>query len=128
MLSLKKLLIVVFLIAICASTSIAVANSLGLFSAQKMNPTNALSNNASMGINNDFFTGDFAKFTSTSSALEYKDFSDSPVSQYLQDITTISLHKDHDKIIWGLAPSLSTYSLNPLDDIKNVQILLRYKF
>jgi hypothetical protein len=128
-LSLKKSLIVVFLIAICASTSIAVANSIGLFSAQKMNSTNALSNNTFMGFNNDFFTGDFTKFTSTSSALEYKDISSaSPISQYLQDITTISLQKDHDKIIWSLAPSLSMYSLNPIDDIKNVQVLLRYKF
>lgn len=127
-LSLKKLLIVVFLIAICASTSIAVANSIGLFSAQKMNSTNTLSNNTSMGFNNDFFTGDFTKFTSTSSALEYKGISASPMSQYLQDITAISLQKDHDKIIWSLAPSLSTYSLNPIDDIKNVQVLLRYKF
>jgi hypothetical protein len=81
-----------------------------------------------MGFNNDFFTGDFTKFTSTSSVLEYKDISGSPMSQYLQDITTISLQKDHGKIIWSLAPSLSTYSLNPIDDIKNVQVLLRYKF
>lgn len=127
-LSLKKSLIVVFFIAICASSSIAVANSIGLFSAQKMNSTNALSNNTSMGFNNDFFAGDFTKFTSTSFALEYKDISASPMSQYLQDITAISLQKDHDKIIWSLAPSLSTYSLNPIDDIKNVQVLLRYKF
>ena len=128
MLSLKKSLIVVFLLAICAFTSLAEANSIGSFFAQKINATNVLSNNASMGINNDYFTGDFTKFTSASSALEYRDMSASPVNQYFQDITAISLHKDHDKIIWSLAPSLSTYSLNPLDDIKNVQVLLRYKF
>ena len=128
MLSLKKSLIVVFLIAICAFTSIAEANSIGSLFAQKINATNVLSNNASMGVNNDFFAGDFTKFTSASSALEYRDMSASPVSQYFQDITAISLHKDHDKIIWSLAPSLSTYSLNPIDDIKNVQVLLRYNF
>ncbi len=124
----KTSLIVLFLIAICSSASVALADSIGLPSAQKMNPTNALSNNTSMEIINDFFISDFTKFTSTSSALEYKDISASPINQYLQDITAISLHKDHDRIIWSLAPSLSTYSLNPIEDIKNVQVLLRYKF
>jgi len=128
MLSLKKSSMVVFLIAICASASVAVANSIGLFSAQKMDPTSALSNDTSTGFNNDFFTDDFTKFTSKSPTPEYRDTSASPLSKYFQDITAISLQKDHDKIIWSLAPSLSTYSLNPIDDIKNVQVLFRYKF
>jgi len=128
MLSLKKSLMVVFLIAICASASIAAANGTGLFSAQKMDPTSALSNDTSTGFNNDFFTDDFTKFTSKSPTPEYRDTSAGPLSKYLQDITAISLQKDHDKIIWSLSPSLSTYSLNPIDDIKNVQVLFRYKF
>ena len=128
MLSFKKSLIIVFLIAICALTSIAEANSIGSFFAQKINTTNVLSNNTSTGVNTDFFAGDFTKFTSASSALEYRDMSAGPVRQYFQDITAIALHKDHDQIIWSLAPSLSTYSLNPIDDIKNVQVLLRYRF
>jgi len=126
--SLQKYLIAVFLIAICTSTSDALANSVGLFSAQKMNQTDALLNNTSVGINNDFFAGQYTKLASASFAHEYKEISASPVSQYFEDITTISLHKDHDKITWSLAPSLNTYSLNPIDDIKNVQVLLQYKF
>jgi hypothetical protein len=124
----KKSLIAVFLIAICTATSIAGAKSIDLFSAQKMNSTNDLPYNISVGINNDYFAGDFTKFTTVSSAFEHKDMPASSVDEYFEDITAISLHKDHDKIIWSLAPSLYTYSLNPISDIKNIQVLLRYRF
>jgi hypothetical protein len=126
--SLQKSLGAILLIAICASSSIAAAESTGLFSAQKMNPTNDLPNNVSVGINSDFFADDFTKFTSVNSTREHRDMPASPASERIEDITSISLHKDHDKTIWSLAPSLYTYSFNPINDIKNIQVLLRYKF
>ncbi len=81
-----------------------------------------------MGIGSDLFAGYFTEFTSVSSALEHKNMPASPVSEYFEDIAAISIHKNHDKIIWSLVPSLNTYSLNLIDDIKNIRVLLQYKF
>ncbi len=46
----------------------------------------------------------------------------------LEDAAAIPLRTRDDQIILSLAPSLENLSLNPIDDIKNVQIFLRYRF
>jgi hypothetical protein len=124
----KKYLVALFLIMIYASASLAAANDPGLFSAMTMHPTNDSPKNISVEINSDCFAGYFTKFTSLSTDLEHMDMPISWVSECFEETSTITLHKDGDKIIWGLAPSLSRYSLNPIDDIRNIQVLLRYRF
>jgi len=125
---LKKYLVALFLIMICASASLAAANDPGLFSALTMHPTNDSPKYISVAINSDCFAGYFTKFTRVSTALEHMDMPISSVSECFEETSTITLHKDGDKIIWSLAPSLSKYSLNPIDDIRNIQVLLRYRF
>ncbi len=113
---------------IYASVSFAASNDPDLFSALTMHSTNEPPQNISAEINSECFAGYFSKFTSVSNALEHMNMLISSVSECSQDTSTITLHKDGDKIIWSLAPSLNRYSLNPIDDIKNIQVLLRYKF
>ena len=124
---LQKYSAALFLIMICASASFAAADDLGLFSALTMHPTDSL-NNISVEINSDCFAGYFTKFTSASAAPEHKDTPISSVSECFEEAASITLHKDGDKIIWSLVPSLSRYSLDPIDDLKNIQVLLRYRF
>jgi hypothetical protein len=93
-----------------------------------MHPTIDSLQNISIGINSDCFTGYFTKFRSVSAALERRDMPIVPTSESLEEAAAITLHKDGDKGIWSLAPSLCKYSFNLLDDIKNFQVLLRYRF
>jgi hypothetical protein len=80
------------------------------------------------GIDNKFFTGYFTNFRSVITGVERKDISVSSMDECLEDIASISLHKDGGKTIWSVTPSLLRISLNPIEDIKNLQVLLRYKF
>ncbi len=125
---LRKYLAALFFIIIYASASLAATNELGLYSALTMHPANDSPKNISVEINGDGFAGYFTKFASLSAALEHKDMPVSSVNESFEETAAISLHKDGDKTIWSLIPSLSRYSLNPIDDIKNIQVLLQYKF
>jgi hypothetical protein len=60
--------------------------------------------------------------------VERKDSSAGSTNEYFENIAAISLHKDGDKIIWSVAPSLPKISLNPIENIKNLQVVLRYRF
>ena len=115
---------------ICASASLAAANEPGMSNtaAQTMHPTIDSLQNISVGINSDCFAGYFTKFKSVSAAPERKDMPIVPASESLEEAAAITLHKDGDKGIWSLAPALGKYSFNLLDDIKNFQVLLRYRF
>ncbi len=125
---LQKYLAALFLILIYASASLAAANDQGLLSALTMHPTNDSLKNISAEINSDCFAGYFTEFTRESAALEHKDMPVSSASECFEETASIALHKDGDKIIWSLVPSLSRYSLDPIDDLKNIQVLLRYRF
>lgn len=61
------------------------------------------------------------------SALERKDIPVGSMKESLEEAVAIALHRDGDKI-WSLAPSLCKVSLNPIDDIKNLQVLLQYRY
>jgi len=80
------------------------------------------------GMNRDCFTGYFTNVSSVIIALERKDMSVGSMNECFEETAAITLHKDGDKIIWSLAPSLAMFSLNPIDDIKNLQVLLQYRF
>lgn len=127
---LQKYVLALFLlmIFIFASSSFAAANDPGLVSALTMHPTNDPPQNISVVIDNDWFAGFFTKFARASTALEHEGTSIIPADEYFGEAAAITLHKDYDKITWSLVPSLSNYSLNLVDDIKNVRVLLRYRF
>jgi hypothetical protein len=128
---LNKYFAALFFVMICASASPAAANSISLSShaiAQTMYPTHDTTNNISVGINSDCFAGYFTEFSSMSTTFEHRDMPVGSVSECLEEAVAITLHKDGDTIIWGLAPSLSKVSFNLVDDIKNLQVLLRYRF
>jgi hypothetical protein len=111
----------------CASLP-AEASESGLFSALMMHPTNGSFKDISAGIGSDGFTGRFTLFARESNALDHEDMHIFPVSERPGETAAIALHKDGDTIIWSLAPSLSKLSLDPMDVIKNIQVLLRYRF
>lgn len=121
----RNLFVALFLVMICTS-SLAAAPDLGL--STNMNPTNDSPNNITVGISSDYFSGYFTKIRNPNAALELKDMPLSTEVECSEDTTSIILHKDGDKIIWSLAPSLSRYSFNLLDDIKNFQVRLQCRF
>jgi hypothetical protein len=50
------------------------------------------------------------------------------VEKSLEESIAIPLQKDGDKIIWSLGPTLRTITLNPIEDINNLQVVLKYRF
>lgn len=127
----RKYLAAFFLVMFYASASPAAMNDLSLSSdtiAQTMHATNESPIKASIGINSECFTGYFTNFSSVIIALEHKAMPVGSMNACFEETAAITLHKGGDKIIWSLAPSLGRFSLNPIDDIKNLQVLLQYRF
>ena len=60
--------------------------------------------------------------------MEGKDLAFGSMNECFEETAVITLRKEGDEIMWGLAPSLGKFSLNPIDDIKNLQVLLQYRF
>ncbi len=125
---LQKYLAALFLIMLCASASFAETNDLGLFSALTADSNDDSPKNISVELNNDCFTYHFIKFAHVSTAVEHNDLPVRSLIECLEEIPSLTLHKDGNNPIWSLAPLLSKYSLNPIDDIKNIQVLLQYRF
>ncbi len=125
---LQKYVAALFLVMIYASASFAATNGLDLFPFLTADPKDDSSNNISIEINNDCFAGYFTNSTKVNTTPEYRDMPVGSVSECLEEAASIALRKDGTTIIWSLVPVLTTYSLNPIDDIKNIQVLLQYKF
>jgi len=114
-----------------ASVSLAAADDVSLQSdtiARTMQPTNEPSIKTAAGISSDCFIGCFTNIRSEITVLERKDMPVGSMNESFEQATSITLRKDGDKIIWSLAPSLDRFSLNPIDDIKNLQVVLKYRF
>ena len=126
---LRTYLAAFFLVVFTAS--LAAANDPGLpsdASAQATCPTNQSPSELSAGINSDCFSGYHINFKSVISALERKDLPVGPMKESIEEAVAIALLRDGDTSMWSLAPSLGKISLNPIDDIKNLQVLLQYKY
>jgi hypothetical protein len=120
-----------FLVTFYASASLAVVNDPGLpfdTAAQTMPPTNMQPINISASINSECFTGYYTNFQSVITALERNDVPVGSVKESFEATAAIALHRHGDKIIWSLAPSLDKVSLNPIEDIKNLHVLLQHRF
>ena len=128
---LRKYLAAFLLVMFYASVSLAAADDMSLQSdtiAQTMQPTNEPSIKTAAGISSDCFIGCFANIRSEITVLERKDMPVGSMNESFEQATSITLRKDGDKIIWSLVPSLDRFSLNPIDDIKNIQVVLKYRF
>lgn len=128
----RKYLAALILATFFASASLAAADDLSLQSdtvSRTMHPTNESPTKISSGINSECFTGYFINLRSVIAAPERKDMPVGSMNECFEDTAAITLHKDGDKIIWSLVPSLlGRFSLNPIDDIKNLQVVLKYRF
>jgi len=127
---LRKIIVVFYLFIFYASASLAATNGMSLPSdtiAQMMHPINESPIN-SVGIDSKFFTEYFTGFRSAITCVERKDSSAGSTNEGFEEIAAIALHKDGDKIIWSVAPALLRISLKQIEDIKNLKVLLRYRF
>jgi hypothetical protein len=121
----KKYLAAFFFVMFYASASLATTNNLNLWSdtiVQTIHPTIKTS------YNSEYFNEYFTNFRSVAIVLERKDMPVGSMSECFEEASAITLHKDGDKVIWSLVPSLDRVSLNPIDNIKNLQVLLKYRF
>ena len=128
---LRKYLATFFLVTFYASASLAAVDDVSLqfdTIAQITHPTDESYKEIAAGINSDCFIGYFANIKSRITILERKDMPVVLMNESLEQATSITLGKDGDKIIWSLAPSLNRLSLHPKDDIKNLQVVLKYRF
>jgi hypothetical protein len=117
------------LITVFTSATLAAPKDLDFLASPATPKDSPRSFQSSTGrINSSCFAGYSIKFIEPNSALDRAGMSESPASECFQDIASIALHKDGGKIIWSLTPSLGKYSLNPIDDLRNIQVLLRYRF
>ena len=125
--ALQKYLAALVLVLI-ATSSFAGENDPGLSSAFMMHPSKGPTANVSEEIKSCFTDCFTISTRRESTTLESRDMDFNPISEALDEAVAITLSKDGDQVIWSLAPTLSTVSLDPKDVIRNVQVLLRYRF
>jgi hypothetical protein len=130
---LRKYSAVFYLVMFFASSSPAAATSPDLPSvtiARTMRPTNESSVKTSVGIDSECFTGYVTNFRIVIADPERRDnMPVGSINECFEEPAPLALHKDGDKIIWSLAPSLAKLSLNPTDDSKKLPLLLlQYSF
>jgi hypothetical protein len=118
-----------YLFLFFASASPAAANGSGLPSdtiAPTMNPKNESSIKTSLGIGSECSNGYFTLFRSEVIVQERREVPVVLMNECFKETPAIALHKDGNKIIWSLAPSFSKFSLDPMEDIKKLQVMLQY--
>lgn len=126
----RKYRAAIFFVMFFVFTTLASANNLRLQSdtiAQTTPPANEIPIETSADINSECFPEYLTNFGSAITVLERKEMPVGSLNECFKKTAAIALHKDGDKIIWSLAPSLGKFSLNPIDDIKNLQVLLQYR-
>ena len=128
---LRKYLTAFFLVIFYASASLAEVSDPGLpfvTAAQTTHPTDLPTIDISAGINSECFTGYYTNLQSVITALERNDVPVGSMKESFEETAAIALHKHGEKIIWSLAPSLDKVSLNPIEDFKNLHVLLQHRF
>ena len=131
---LQKSLVVFFLVTFSACASLAAGNDFSIgpdTPSQAVKQTRESSGTTSAGVNNLCLSAYGTNFGNTATSLE-RTVSAASVNECFEDTAPtplhISLHKDEGKVIWSLAPSFSRLSINPIDDIRNLQVVLKYRF
>ncbi len=132
---LRKYLVVFLLITFSASASLAAENDFSLESndpSQAINQTSESSMTTSTGVNNLCLSTYVTNFGNAVTNVGRRGTADS-MYECFEDTTPttplhIPLHKDDGKVIWSLTPSFSRITFNPIDDIRNLQVMLKYRF
>ncbi len=128
----RKYLAAFFIAMFFATASLAAANDVGLQSAsgiaQAMEPAYEPPTKTSVGISSGCFAGNSTNLGGVNAAFAGKDISSGSLNECFEHSAALPLSKDGDKVIWSLVPSFDRVSLNPIDDIKNIQIVLKYRF
>ena len=129
LINLRKYSAAFYLAVFLVSASLASANGLGLTSdpnAQIMNPVNESSIKTCLGTGSECFSG--YMMSARNVITEGNDGQTGSMSEFFKDTTAITLHKGGNNSMWSLAPSVSKFSLNPMEDVKRVQVMLQYSF
>ncbi len=131
----QKYCIVLFLVICCSSVAAAATKQVDQLTDSffpTTQPTHNPTTAAGISINDEYFRGFVTDFRSAITAPSRGDMSVGSVKEYLKDYfrgkATVELNKDGEESRWSLAPSLGKLSLNPLTNIKNMVMLLQYKF
>ncbi len=126
---------VLFLVICCASLAAAAAKPADRLTdsiSPSTRPTIDPTTEAWAVINNPYSTGDVTDFRSAITAPSRGDTSLGPAIEYLKDYfrgtANDARHKEGEESRWSLSPSPGRLSLNPLTDIKNMVMLLQYRF
>ncbi len=131
---LRTYLVAFLLVIFSVSASLAAENDFSFESntpAQTINQTSESSATTSTGINNLCLSTYVTNFGNAVTNVGRRGIADS-MNECFEDPTStplhISLHKDDGKVIWSLAPTLTRITFNPIDDIRNLQVMLNYRF
>ena len=119
------------LVAFSAAASFAAVDDPGLPSdaaAQTIHSTNNPPIEISAGINHECFSLYCTSLKNEICAMERRVMPAGSMKETLEQAVAIALLRDGDKNMWSLAPSLGKISLNPMEDIKNLQVLLQYQY
>ncbi len=131
---LRKYLVVFLLVTFSAAASLAAENDFSLESntpSQAINQTSE-SSSASMRVNNLCLSSYVTNFGTAVTNVGRRGTADS-MYECFEDATPttplhIPLHKDDGQVIWSLTPTFSRVTFNPIDDIRNLQVVLKYRF
>jgi hypothetical protein len=118
-----------FYLVICASASFAAANGQGLPSDMNdpmMHSTYESSIKTCLGTGSECFTGYSTSSGNTIADMERSNIPVGSMNDFFKETAAITLHKEGDRIIWSLAPSVSKFSLNPIEDVKKLQVMLHF--
>ncbi len=127
---LRKYSAAFYLVMLLASASLASANGLGPYdsNAQAINPTNESSIKTCLGTKSECFTEYNMSSRNPITDMEGINRPAGSMIDFLKETTTITLHKDGEKTLLSIAPSVSKFSLNPIENVKRLQVMLRYTF
>jgi hypothetical protein len=125
-------IIIIFTVAPCAA-----GDNVNLISDETNTQINILSNNltktddlpSSLSTNDSYITGYFAGARNLFGYLDKKyNLLSVSVDDCFVDKSALTIGKYGDKITWSFVPLFDTSSYNPIDAVKNFQVMCRFRF
>jgi len=127
-------LTIFYIIIFFAAVPCTAGDNIDLLSYETNTPMSSLASNlnnspSSFFTNDSCFTGYFTSLSSLFSNLDKKNnlFSVS-ADECFEDKAAITVGKNGDKITWSFVPLFDASGFNPIDAIKNFQVMWQYKF
>jgi hypothetical protein len=125
-------IIIIFTVVPCAAW-----DNINLMSYETNTPMSIISNNltktndlpSSLSTNDSYFTGYFTGARHLFGYLDKKyNLSPVTVEECLVDKTAITIGKYGDKITWRFVPLFDASGYNPIDAIKNFELMCQFRF